>query len=95
MSKTNLQKAKDLINNSKNRDFHTDKISVLNAILSCEVAAKTDWFYPSKNEFPKDGEKVWVSKFNPIRKNKEMGFDAGDKDFWIKYIEAWCYLPTL
>ncbi|MCP4668544.1 MAG: hypothetical protein GY849_19545 [Deltaproteobacteria bacterium] len=98
---TNLQKALELIKKytskqkSGNGDWVNSVILPQYAKKAVEIASKTDWFYPSKNEFPKNGEEVWVSKFNPIRRNKEMGFDVDDKDFWIKYIEAWCYLPTL
>ncbi len=95
---TNLEKAKDLIYNSKNRDLHTDKINVLSAILSCEVAAKTNWFYPSKNEFPKTGEMVYLALSNGSYKNQLFDeFDKPTVDYFKNefYVKAWCYMPTL
>lgn len=63
-----------------------------------EIASKTDWFYPSKNELPKTGEMVYLALSNGSY--KQQLFDEYDKttvDYFKDefYVKAWCYLPTL
>ena len=90
----NLQKAIELLDNIS--DFKSENIGIVYKAL--ELASKTDWFYPSKNEFPKNGEMVYLALSNGSY--KQQLFDANDKntvDYFknTTYVKAWTYLPSM
>lgn len=60
-----------------------------------ELASKTDWKYPEKNEFP-ESERIILaySKSKKIVKPIFYSIDEGTR-LWLKLnFEAWCELPN-
>ena len=102
----NLEFAKDSIYNSRNRDLHTDRIPVLDAILACEIAAKTNWFNPL-SILPSDTREVLIYFKNDWGFHVTSAvFDINSKLFYDNYeteyksaydsknIIEWCDLPV-
>ena len=63
-----------------------------------EIASKSDWKYPNKNELPKNGEMVYLALTNGSYKMSLFdGLDKPTLNYFKNesYIKAWCYLPVL
>ena len=62
------------------------------------IREKKRWFYPSKNEFPKTGEMVYIALNNGSYKQQLFDeFDKNTVDYFkdTNYVKAWTYLPSI
>ncbi len=90
--KTNKEKAQDCLDNS---------ISTGNRILTnviqklIELASKPNWYYPSRGEFPKKGDRVIIVRKKREGTLKDIYRYAGEFDNtdWINIVIAWTHLP--
>ena len=110
---TNKEKALELIRKyttkqkSGNGDLYDSVILLQYAKKAVDLASKTNWFYPSKNEFPQKTEEVIVCFINTAGEQKTSAvYDKDDNLFYDNYdnefkdsyrndtIIKWCYLPA-
>lgn len=101
--KTNLDKAKDLINENK---FEVIKnttegkkvkihINSRHAFQAVELAAKPNWNYPQKCEDPeKTGYYLVVLEVNNETVYKVDFWTGKNFELFDFYVIAWCELPT-
>lgn len=95
--KTNKEKARELINDSPNRDLHTDRLPILDALFAIEIASKPDWFDPnSKNQdMPEPTEIFCDNNGTPcvmLVNFKYRNLLTNEIDF-IENLKVWTYLP--
>ena len=92
----NKDKALELINEDKWEAFEECVIVNEHNLVkkAIELAAKPDWYYPSKGEFPDTNKSViTIKEFPGITEESLTTFKDCEKDYWLEYVKAWTYLP--
>lgn len=110
---TNKEKANLYVQSQKTKAKHfkdaTEVVRIGVAETVIELVSIPNWYYPSKNEFPKQwsdnfdisvnilfvckGKRVSMEGYRNIKTKLWKCFQASDITFTDEEIEAWMYLP--
>lgn len=103
--KTNIEKAidclKDTFDNATGHYIQNPSeilVTHENALEAIKIASKTNWYYPSKGEFPKHNDYIVVIDFDN-NEGTEIYWEYDKKDIeqdridWAKDVKTWAYLP--